>query len=87
VKVLAATLLAMVFVVSGSAMAGKSPSKSSTSEKKACSESQKKAGKCNAESDKVNVPRTVAAPSSVRSGSMENPSSRAPASVMDNNTH
>lgn len=83
-KVLAATLLAMVFVTSGSAMAGKKTAKAS----KECTAAQKKAGKCGAlEVTPANVSTTVAAPTSVRSGSMENPSSRAPASVMDNNTH
>lgn len=86
-KVLAATLLAMVFVTSGSAMAGgKKPAKATA--KQVCSAAQKKAGKCGAvEATKANISTTVAAPTSVRSGSMESPNSRAPASVMDNNTH
>lgn len=85
-KVLAATLLAMVFVISGSALAGKKPGPPS---KKACTEANEKAGKCGGKnkSGSVNVSKTVAAPNSVRIDSMENPSSRAPASVNDNNTH
>lgn len=82
-KVLAATLLAIVFVTSGSAMAGKKSTKAPA--KKECSAADEKAGKCVV--GKANASTTVAAPTSVRSGSMENPSSRSPASVDANNTH
>jgi hypothetical protein len=60
---------------------------------KGCAEGSTKGknGKCSQSEPKkevkANVSTTVAAPNSVRSGSMEAPNSRAPASIMESNTH
>ena len=89
-KLLAAALLTFVCAISGSALAGYSK-KAKSEATKECADGYKKGkdGKCGVKGAKVkaNVSTTVAAPNSVRSGSMENPNSRAPASVIENNTH
>ncbi len=90
-KLLAAALLTFVCAISGSAMAGYSKKAKAAAATKECADGYKKGkdGKCGVNGAKVkaNVSTTVAAPNSVRSGSMENPNSRAPASVIENNTH
>lgn len=78
-KLLAATILSIVCATSVAAVAAN---------KKAavkCSAADKKAGKCGHGSREANQSTTTAAATSVRKASME--SSRAPASVMESNTH
>lgn len=92
-KLLAAALLTFVCAISGSALAGYSKKAKAAVATKECADGYQKGkdGKCSVKGAKkevkANVSTTVAAPNSVRSGSMENPNSRAPASVIENNTH
>lgn len=83
-KVLVASLLTIVCAGSVAMAKGSDSKKAKTA---ACSPAEKKQGKCGATTAKAGASSTTAAAASVRAGSMENPSSRAPASVDANNTH
>lgn len=83
-KLLAATLLALVCATSGAALAANKKAKAKDSTKKECSAADKKAGKCHS---KAAVSAATASAASVRPGSMVPPSSRMPASTRETNIH